>query len=59
MFKDEFIKQVTEALKINRNLEIYEKYDLGKIYDAVYNLGYDNGFDEGYEEGSDAGEPTY
>lgn len=59
MFKDEFIKEVTEALKVTRSLEIYEKYDLEKIYDKVYDLGYANGFDEGYETGIDAGKPTY
>lgn len=28
MFKDEFIKEVTEALKVIRSLEIYEKADV-------------------------------
>ena len=54
MFKDEFIKEVTEALKITRNLEIYEKHDLEKIYDEIYDFGYAHGFDEGYESGTSA-----
>lgn len=46
---DESIDKIKDALKITRELEIYEKADLRAILEEVWSDGYEAGFDEGEE----------
>ena len=48
---DELIDKIKDALKITRELEIYEKADLQAILEEVCSDGYEAGFDEGEENG--------
>ena len=48
---DELIDKIKDALKITRELEIYEKADLQAILEEVWSDGYEAGFDEGEENG--------
>ena len=41
-----FIERIKDALKITRELEIYEKADLKAILKEVWCDGYEAGFDE-------------
>lgn len=47
---DELIKNIKDALKITRELEIYEKADLQAILKEVWLDGYEAGFDEAEED---------
>lgn len=46
---DELIEKIKDALKITRELEIYEKADLRAILEEVWSDGYEAGFEEGEE----------
>lgn len=48
---DELIKKIKDALKITRELELYEKADLRAILKEAWLDGYEEGFDEGEENG--------
>lgn len=48
---DELIDKIKDALKITRELEIYEKADLQAILKKAWLDGYEAGFDEGEENG--------
>lgn len=47
---DELIKKIKDALKITRELEIYEKADLRAILKEAWLDGYEAGFDEAEED---------
>lgn len=49
MKNDEFIEEIKKILKINRELDFIEIFDLGALYEKVWYDGYDVGFEEGYE----------
>ena len=46
---DELIEKIKDALKITRELEIYEKADLQAILKEAWLDGYEAGFEEGEE----------
>lgn len=46
---DELIKKIKDALKITRELELYERADLRAILEEVWSDGYETGFDEAEE----------
>lgn len=46
----ELIEKIKEALKITRELELYEKADLENIFKEAWRDGYDTGFDEAEED---------
>ena len=48
---DELIEKIKDALKITRELELYEKADLRAIFKEAWLDGYEVGFDEGEENG--------
>ena len=48
---DELIKKIKDALKITRELELYEKADLRAILKEAWRDGYEDGFEEGEENG--------
>ena len=48
---DELIKKIKDALKITRELELYEKADLRAILKEAWRDGYEVGFEEGEENG--------
>lgn len=48
---DELIDKIKDALKITRELELYEKADLRAILEEAWSDGYEAGFDEGEENG--------
>ena len=48
---DELIEKIKDALKITRELELYEKADLRAILEEAWSDGYEAGFDEGEENG--------
>ena len=48
---DELIDKIKDALKITRELEIYEKMDLQAILKEAWLNGYETGFDEAEENG--------
>lgn len=48
---DESIDKIKDALKITRELEIYEKADLRAILEEAWRDGYEAGFDEAEENG--------
>lgn len=48
---NELIDKIKDALKITRELEIYEKADLQAILKEAWSDGYEAGFDEGEENG--------
>lgn len=48
---DELIEKIKDALKITRELELYEKADLQAILKETWLEGYEAGFDEGEENG--------
>ena len=48
---DELIGKIKDALKITRELELYEKADLRAILEEAWSDGYETGFDEGEENG--------
>lgn len=47
---DELIKKIKDALKITRELELYEKADLQAILKEAWLDGYEAGFDEAEED---------
>lgn len=48
---NELIDKIKDALKITRELEIYEKADLQAILKEAWLDGYEVGFDEAEEDG--------
>ena len=48
---DELIEKIKDALKITRELELYEKADLRAILEEAWSDGYEAGFEEGEENG--------
>ena len=48
---DELIDKIKDALKITRELELYEKADLRAILEEAWSDGYEAGFEEGEENG--------
>lgn len=46
---DELIDKIKDALKITRELELYEKVDLQAILKEAWLNGYETGFDEAEE----------
>ena len=48
---DELIDKIKDALKITRELELYEKADLRAILKEAWRDGYETGFDEAEEDG--------
>lgn len=48
---DELIEKIKDALKITRELELYEKADLRAILKEAWLDGYEAGFEEGEENG--------
>lgn len=46
---DELIDRIKDALKITRELELYEKADLRAILEEAWSDGYEAGFDEAEE----------
>ena len=46
---DELIEKIKDALKITRELELYEKVDLRAILEEAWSDGYEAGFEEGEE----------
>ena len=48
---DELIEKIKDALKITRELELYEKVDLRAILEEARRDGYESGFEEGEENG--------
>lgn len=46
---DELIDKIKDALKITRELELYEKADLRAILEEAWSDGYEAGFEEGEE----------
>lgn len=46
---DELIEKIKDALKITRELELYEKADLRAILEEAWRDGYEAGFAEGEE----------
>ena len=48
---DELIEKIKDALKITRELELYEKADLRAILEEAWSDGYEAGFDEAEENG--------
>lgn len=48
---DELINKIKDALKITRELELYEKIDLQAILKEAWLDGYEAGFDEAEENG--------
>lgn len=46
---DELIEKIKDALKITRELELYEKADLRAILKEAWLNGYEAGFEEGEE----------
>ena len=46
---DELINKIKDALKITRELELYEKADLRAILKEAWRDGYETGFEEGEE----------
>ena len=48
---DELIEKIKDALKITRELEIYEKADLRAILEEAWSDGYEAGFEEAEEDG--------
>ena len=48
---DELIEKIKDALKITRELELYEKADLRAIFEEAWSDGYEAGFDEAEENG--------
>ena len=48
---DELIEKIKDALKITRELELYEKADLRAILKEAWLNGYEAGFEEGEENG--------
>ena len=48
---DELIDKIKDALKITRELELYEKADLRAILEEVWSDGHEAGFEEGEENG--------
>lgn len=48
---DELIDKIKYALKITRELELYEKMDLRAILEEARRDGYEAGFEEGEENG--------
>lgn len=50
---DELIKKIKDALKITRELELYEKADLRAILKEAWLDGYEAGFEEGEENGKE------
>lgn len=46
----EFIEKIKDALKITRELEVYEKMDLRSILKEAWCDGYEVGFEEGEED---------
>lgn len=46
---DELIEKIKDALKITRELELYEKADLQAILKEAWQDGYEAGFDEAEE----------
>lgn len=47
---DELIEKIKDALKITRELELYEKADLQAILKEAWLDGYETGFDEAEED---------
>lgn len=47
---DELIDKIKDALKITRELELYEKADLRIILKEAWRDGYEAGFEEGEED---------
>ena len=47
---DELIDKIKDALKITRELELYEKADLRAILEEAWRDGYEAGFDEAEED---------
>ena len=48
---NELIEKIKYALKITRELELYEKVDLQAILKEAWSDGYEAGFEEGEENG--------
>lgn len=48
---NESIEKIKDALKITRELELYEKADLQAILKEAWYEGYEAGFEEGEENG--------
>ena len=48
---DELIEKIKDALKITRELELYEKADLRAILKEAWRDGYETGFEEAEEIG--------
>lgn len=44
----EFVEEIKRILKIDRELDFVEIFDLGALYEKVWNTGYDDGIEEGY-----------
>ena len=44
----EFIEEIKKILKIDRELDFIEIFDLGALYERVWGVGYDDGIEEGY-----------
>lgn len=47
---DELIDKIKDALKITRELELYEKADLRAILEEAWSDGYEAGFEEAEED---------
>lgn len=47
---DELIEKIKDALKITRELELYEKADLQAILKEAWRYGYEVGLKEGEED---------
>ena len=44
----EFVEEIKKILKIDRELDFIEIFDLGALYEKVWHDGYDDGIEEGY-----------
>lgn len=44
----EFVEEIKKILKIDRELDFIEIFNLGALYEKVWNVGYDDGIEEGY-----------
>ena len=44
----EFVEEIKKILKIDRELDFIEIFDLGALYEKVWYDRYDGGIEEGY-----------
>ncbi len=44
----EFVEEIKRILKIDRELDFVEIFDLGTLYEKVWGVGYDDGIEERY-----------